>query len=158
MRAVDLRWINIFVFTFICLFCSLKSTGQFNKDSFKILHKSESYSKKISAYLTFGEKIGKQHFDDVIYIANEGVLIAKKNGDSVAVGKLKRQIGESYYFKGSYNEAAEYFYGSIEIFEKLNDQKNLADSYNALAKLYRKTKDLSRSLQNYDRAMSIFKS
>ena len=158
MRAVDLRWINIFVFTFICLFCSLKSTGQFNKDSFKILHKSESYSKKIRAYLTFGEKIGKQHFDDVIYIANEGVLIAKKNGDSVAVGKLKRQIGESYYFKGSYNEAAEYFYRSIEIFEKLNDQKNLADSYNALAKLYRKTKDLSRSLQNYDRAMSIFKS
>ena len=158
MRIVNFRWINLFVFTFICLFCTLKTTAQFNKDSFKILHKSESYSKKIKSYLAFGETTGKQHFDDVIFIAQEGVLIAKKNGDSVAVGKLKRQIGESYYFKGSYNEAAEYFYRSIELFEKFNDQKNLADSYNALAKLYRKTKDLSRSLQNYDRAMSIFKS
>ena len=158
MRAVDFKRKNIFVFTFICLFCTLKSTAQFNKDSFKILHKSESYSKKINAYLAFGKTTGKQHFDDVIYIANEGVLIAKKNGDSVSVGKLKRQIGESYYFKGNYNEAAEYFYRSIEIFEKLNDQQNLADSYNALAKLYRKTKDLARSLQNYDKAMSIFES
>ncbi len=157
MRIVNFRWINIFVFTFICLFCTLKTTAQFNKDSFKILHKSESYSKKIKSYLAFGETTGKQHFDDVIFIAQEGVLIAKKNGDSVAVGKLKRQIGESYYFKGSYNEAAEYFYRSIEIFEKLNDQQNQANSYNALAKLYRKTKDLARSLQNYDRAMSIFK-
>jgi len=157
MRVVNFKCINIFVFTFICLFCTLKSTGQFNKDSFKILHKSESYSKKIRAYLAFGETTGKQHFDDVIYIANEGVLIAKKNGDSFTVGKLKRQIGESYYFKGNYNEAAEYFYRSIEIFEKLNDHQNLAESYNDLAKLYRKTRDLSRSLQNYDRAMEIFK-
>ena len=158
MRVVDFKRKNIFVFTFFCLFCTLKSNGQFNKDSFKILHKSESYSKKIRAYLAFGETTGKQHFDDVIYIANEGILIAKKNGDSVVVGKLKRQIGESYYFKGNYNEAAEYFYASVKIFEASGDQQNLANSYNALAKLYRKTRDLSRSLQNYDRAMSIFES
>ena len=158
MRVVDFKRKNIFVFTFFCLFCTLKSNGQFNKDSFKILHKSESYSKKIKAYLAFGETTGKQHFDDVIYIANEGILIAKKNGDSVVVGKLKRQIGESYYFKGNYNEAAEYFYASVKIFEASGDQQNLANSYNALAKLYRKTRDLSRSLQNYDRAMSIFES
>lgn len=86
MRTLNFKRKNIFIFPFICLFCTLKSTGQFNKDSFKILHKSESYSKKIKAYLAFGETTGKQHFDDVIYIANEGILTAKKNGDSVSVG------------------------------------------------------------------------
>ncbi|RYZ44931.1 MAG: tetratricopeptide repeat protein, partial [Chitinophagaceae bacterium] len=34
--------------------------------------------------------------------------------------------------------------------------KQLANSYNALAKLYRKTRDLPRSLQNYDKAFTIF--
>ncbi|MCY7293676.1 MAG: sensor histidine kinase [Ferruginibacter sp.] len=135
----------------------VKSTAQFSIDSFKILHKKDPYAQKIKAYLFFGETVGKQNFDDVISIASEGILIAVKQGDSLSVGILKRHIGESYYYKGNYNEAASYFYASIKIFEESKDGKNLANSYNALAKLYRKTRDLTRSLQNYDKAMSIFK-
>ena len=155
--------VNIFL-KYLCLsaFCSVilftKLTAQFNIDSFRDLHKKDPYPQKIITYLSFGETIGKQHFDDVIKIAEEGILIASKKKDFSSVGKLKRQVGESYYFKGNYNDAAEYFYASIKIFEASSDGQNLADSYNALARLYRKTRDLSRSLQNYDKAMSIFKS
>ena len=136
----------------------MQTTAQFNIDSFKTSHKSDAYAQKIKAYLSFGETVGKQDFDDVIKMAQDGIVLANKNGDSLSVGILKRQIGESYYFKGNYNEAATYFFASIKIFEESNNKQNLANSYNAIAKLYRKTRDLSHSLQNYDRAMSIFKS
>ena len=142
--------------SFCCLFF-IDATAQFNIDSFKTSHKKEKYDIKIKSYLDFGETTGKQHFDDVINIAEEGIVLAQKNGDSIAVGILKRQTGESYYFKGNYNTAAEYFYSSIKIFENINELQNLAKSYNALAKLYRKTKDLNRSLENYDKAMALFR-
>jgi two-component system NarL family sensor kinase len=147
----------IYISSFCIFFFFVRSTAQFSIESFKILHKKDPYAQKIKAYLFFGETVGKQNFDDVISIASDGILIAVKRGDSVSVGILKRQIGESFYFKGNYNEAAAYFYGSIKIFEELNSRQNLANSYNALAKLYRKTRDLTRSLKNYDEAMSIFK-
>ncbi len=146
----------IYIPSFCIFFFFVRTTAQFNIESFKILHKKDLYDQKIKAYIFFGETVGKQNFDDVISIASEGILIAVKQGDSVSVGILKRQIGQSFYFKGNYNEAAVYFYGSIKIFEELNSRQNLADSYNALAKLYRKTRDLTRSLKNYDEAMSIF--
>ena len=154
MRKIYLFILNVF---FLCCLLFIKSAGQFNIDSFKILHKKESYAQKIKSYLSFGETVGKQNFDDVIKIAEEGIFIARKNGDSLSIGILKRQIGESNYFKGNYNEAASNFYSSIKIFEESNNKKNLANSYNALAKLYRKTRDLNRSLQNYDKAMAIFR-
>lgn len=136
------------------IFCA---KAQFNIDSFLLVNKKKSYPEKIKSFLYFGDKVGAQRFDDVIKIAEEGIIIAEKQADLSAVGVFKRRIGESYYFKGDYNKAAEYFYGSIKIFEQKKEQQNLANSYNALAKLYRKTRDIERSLKNYDAAMSNFR-
>ncbi len=145
------------LFFLLCYLFYLNAKAQLNRDSFRNTHKKETYEERISAYLNFGEKIGQHLFEDVISVAEEGIIIASKNKDLSAVGTLKRQIGEAYYFKGNYNTAAEYFYASIGIFERSNQLQKLADSYNALAKLYRKTKDLERSLENYDKAMNLFK-
>ena len=142
---------------FLCFFLCLSTFAQFKIDSFKTAHKRDGYEQKIKAYINFGETTGKQNFDDVINISEEGISIAQKNGDSISVGILNRQIGESYYFKGNYNVAAEYFYSSIKIFEETAEAGKLAKSYNALAKLYRKTKDLDRSLATYDKAMALFR-
>ena len=101
---------NLFFFSLLYV----SANAQINIDSFKTAHKKEKYVIKIKSYLDFGETTGKQHFDDVINIAEKGIVLAQKNGDSIAVGILKRQTGESYYFKGNYNIAAEYFYSSIK--------------------------------------------
>ncbi|MEO7523196.1 MAG: sensor histidine kinase, partial [Ferruginibacter sp.] len=57
---------------------------------------------------------------------------------------------------GNYEQAARYFYESIGLLENSNQKKNLAFSYNGLAKLYRKTRILDRSLINYNKALEIF--
>ena len=146
------------LFCFQCCLCiSQTKAADQPADSLGIIIKSsEPYVKKIKAYISFGEKIGGQDFDAVISTGNKGIQLARKNGDSVSVGVLKRQIGEAYYFKGSYGAAATFFYESVAVLEKTNEKASLASSYNALAKLYRKTKDLPRSFENYDKALIIF--
>ncbi|MFC4261583.1 tetratricopeptide repeat protein [Ferruginibacter yonginensis] len=114
------------------------------------------YEQKIAEYIHYGTIVGKQNFDDVIKIALQGIIYANEKSDKVSVGILERQIGESYYFKGDYNNAANYLISSVKKFDQLKDLKNLANSYNALAKLYRKTGDLKRSLDNYNKAMQHF--
>jgi two-component system, NarL family, sensor kinase len=128
-------------------------------DSLKaVMHSSRSYTDRIKAYRFYLGKYILQNFDDAISIGEDALALARKNGDSVVAGELKREIGEAWYFKGKYDVAANYFYESISILEKINNKVHLANSYNALAKLYRKTRDLKRSLENYEKAMDLFRS
>ncbi len=117
-----------------------------------------TYSDKIRAGIDLTEKLKLQHFEDAIRIGNIALQVAVKNNDQRAVAELKQRIGEAYYFKGDYEKAAAMFYASIKAFEKANEPHGLAMSYNVLARLYRKTRDLKLSLVNYDKAMEIFRS
>ncbi|MBL7732073.1 MAG: sensor histidine kinase, partial [Chitinophagaceae bacterium] len=76
---------------------------------------------------------------------------------SISVAELKRHIGVASYFKGKYDVAAANFFESISILEKANEKKKLAPVYNDLAKLYRKTRDLDRALENYNKADAIYR-
>lgn len=121
------------------------------------MNSNKSYADRIRAYRTYLGKYLLQNFDDAIAYGEDALVLARKNGDSNVVGELKREIGEAWYFKGKYDVAANYFYESISLLEKTNNKVQLANSYNALAKLYRKTRDLKRSLDNYDKAMNLFR-
>jgi len=147
-------------FLFLLLLCCTCTFSQATNetDSLKAVIKSnQSYANRIRAYLVYGDKYGMQNFEETFRIATEGIDLAAKNKDSAAIGQLKRHIGESFYFRGKYDTAAQYFYQSITVLERQQDKKKLAGSYNALAKLYRKTRDLKRALTNYDKALGLFK-
>ena len=147
------RLLLFFICSNVCLFSTSQSV-----DSLKTVMKSNSsYSQKIKAYLTFEEKYGLQNFDEMLRIGNEGVELARNNGDFISVAEFQRFIGQAYYFKGQFEIAAKNYYSSINLLEKTGEKRKLALAYNELAKLYRKTRDLSRSLETYDKALVIFK-
>lgn len=157
MRASKPALAYLLFWVIACLksFCVLAQSP----DSLKaVMNSNKPYAERIKAYIEFANGFGLQNFDEALKYETEALELARKNGDSVAVGQLKRNIGEAYYFKGNYDVAARYFYESIALLEKANARQILAHSYNALAKLYRKTRDLQRSLENYDKAMAIFRS
>ncbi len=133
-------------------FCGIQSDS-----AYELIRSAKTYPIKIKAYLAYGGKIGSADFEDVIHVGKEGIQLAVKQGDLLSAGQLKRQIGEACYFKGNYDDAARSFYESIALLEKTGGKTTLAESYNALAKLYRKTRDLKRSLENYDRAMELYR-
>jgi signal transduction histidine kinase len=146
---------------FLCLIGCLLFSNCFSQsrgDELKsIIVSSAPYPEKIAAYINYNDTFGVQSFDEMLRLSAEGIQLARSKGDSFSIGVLQRHTGEAFYFKGKYDVAASHFYQSIALLEKEPPSKQLARSYNALAKLYRKTRDLSRSLQNYDKAFSIFK-
>lgn len=103
-----------------------------------------------------GSKAGLKNFEKAIEINTEGLKRASESKDSVAYAFFNRAIGLAYYFKGDYTSAVQYYYKSVSVLERQNDKRELAFSYNELAKLYRKTKRLDLAEQNYDKAMRIY--
>lgn len=144
--------------TFLCIM-SFWVYSQSNEDSLKLIINSDKpYQQRITSYLAYVEAYLVKDFDEAIRTGSEAIALARKNGDSIYVGSLTRAIGEAWYFKGKYDIAANHFYESISLLEKTKNKVQLANSYNALAKLYRKTRDLKRSLENYNKAMDLFRS
>jgi two-component system NarL family sensor kinase len=145
------------------LFCVSTLMAQQQKiDSLRaVISSSQPYQEKIKAYISFIENTWQKNADTAIDFANKALEQARTNGDSISVAELKRDIGIVHYFAGRYDKAAENYYESVSILEKIpgnnkDAKKKLALVYNEIAKLYRKTRDLDRSLQNYNKAMTIF--
>ncbi len=147
-----------FSFLIILLFLSGLSQAQVNLDSLRsVIASAKTYAEKKSAWRMYLDYHELRNFDTVIQAGNEALKLARRNGDSVNVAELQRLIGVAFYLKGKYDVAAQYYYASIAILEKANEQRKLALSYNELAKLYRKTRDLDRALENYNKAEDIFR-
>ena len=148
---------SIFSFTL-----ASSTIAQSNIDSLRgIMFSSQPYKERIKAWLAFIENFRLRDFDTTIEAGNKALALAKSNGDSVSVARLKRDMGVANYFSGHYDVAAKNYYEAASILEQPNNpdkrwKNELANVYNEIAKLYRKTRDLDRSLQNYDKAMAIF--
>jgi two-component system, NarL family, sensor kinase len=113
-------------------------------------------SGKVGSLKKACERVGLSNFDEVIRLSEEGKKESLKQNDSVSYAVFGRIAGLAFYFKGDYNNAAISYFNAIKIFERFSDKKELALSYNELAKLYRKTKKLELSEANYDKAMKIY--
>lgn len=125
-------------------------------DSLKRVIAQGSETEKLKAYVALANKTSTISFDETLKLSEQGQQLAQKLKDSLALAALKRSEGTAYYFKGEYDEAAERFYQALRIFESKQALENLAYIYNDIAKLYRKTRDLKRSLENYNRALALF--
>ncbi|MBS1782589.1 MAG: sensor histidine kinase [Bacteroidetes bacterium] len=89
-------------------------------------------------------------------LANQGLQLAQQLQDTITLAKLHRTLGEAAYFKGRYEIAAQQYYFAVQLFEQYNQKHELAITFNTLAKLYRKQRELERAKLFYNRAMDIF--
>lgn len=132
--------------------------AQMNLDSLRaVINTGDNYKDQINASIKLVENFQLKNFDSTIIEGDKALKLARKNTDSISVAELKRHIGVASYFKGKYDVAAANFFESISILEKANEKKKLAPVYNDLAKLYRKTRDLDRALENYNKADAIYR-
>lgn len=134
--------------------------SQTDQDSLRqIMNSNRPYDQQIDAAIKLVESYQLKNFDSTIIEGDKALRLARKNTDSIGVAQLKRHIGVANYFSGKYDVAAKYLQEAIAILEK--DKKNrskLAPVYNDLAKLYRKTRDLDKALENYSNANAIYRS
>ena len=135
----------------LVLFITATARAQVNVDSLRrVINSKQPYQEKITASIKILENFETKNFDTTIIEGNKALALARKNTDSIAVAKIKRHIGVASYFQGKYDIAAKNYYESVAILEKANEKKELAPLYNELGKLYRKTRDLDKAMQNYE--------
>ncbi len=111
----------------------------------------------IDSIIAFGEIVGKNSFEDVIEKSESAIDRATALGYRKGLGLLHHNIGRAQYFKGDYPSAAGRYFKAIAILEKSKYQLQLAEVYNSLAKLYRKTRDLPKAHHYYNLAMNLYK-
>ncbi len=141
----------------VLLSCCLFAQAQTDKDSLrKLIQSNRPYEQQINASIKLVESYLNKDFDSTIIEGNKALKLARKHTDSISVAEIKSQIGVANYFRGKYDIAAKNFIESIMILESAKEKKKLAPIYNELAKLYRKTRDLDKAMENYNKAGNIY--
>ena len=131
--------------------------AQTNNDSLrKVIQTNRPYEQQINASIKLVESYLNKDFDSTIIEGDKALKLARKHTDSISVAEIKSQIGVANYFTGKYDIAARNFIESITNLELAKEKKKLAPVYNSLAKLYRKTRDLDKAMENYNKAGNIY--
>lgn len=143
------------LFNIVALFANAQAG---NTDSLKFIIKfNAENAEKVKAYKALANAMLFKDFDECQAAAVAGAALAVKLKDPASVAEFKKYTGLSWYFKGSYDSAAVYYYIAMDILKKTDAPAVKAGVLNELGKLYRKTRDLDRSLQMYDEAYAIYK-
>jgi len=146
--------ILLFYFAFASLYTNAQAA---NLDSLRSVTTSNAITaEKIKAYKVLAGALILKDFDECRSASIAGAGLAESVKDMASVSELKKTLGLAWYFKGAYDSAAVYYYQALDIFKNTNAPLVKAGVLNELGKLYRKTKDLDRSLQMYDEAFSIY--
>ena len=145
---------------FLLLTASVTVAQQRTMDSLRLVISSSSAldPEKINACRTLSSAILVKDFDECMSVAATGAALAQKTNDQSSFSEFQKTIGLSYYFKGNFDSAAAYYYRALDGLTKLKDPDKKAAVLNELGKLYRKTRDLDRSLQMYRDAYELYRS
>lgn len=152
------RYKKVFFFLLFAIVAQVANAQDTNIDSLKfIIQFSAENAEKVKAYKALANAMIFKDFDECQAASVAGGVLAEKLNDPASVAEFKKYTGLSWYFKGSYDSAAVYYYIAMDILKKTDAPAVKAGVLNELGKLYRKTKDLDRSLQMYDEAYAIYK-
>lgn len=123
----------------------------------KIIREYHSDKEKTYAYVLLSGKLSTVSFNETLKIAEQGLELAQQQKDSFAIAELNRNMGVAFYFKGDHEKAAALFYYAAGIYERHQKTRELAVVLNDIAKIYRKTRDLKRARNIYERSLTLFR-
>ncbi len=85
----------------------------------------------------------------------EALRLANFYTDSLAIGKIKNNLGTVYRQLANYKEAVKYSYESLQIMESLNNYEGMIASYSNLGNVYSAQENYSKAIEFYERAISL---
>jgi two-component system sensor histidine kinase UhpB len=83
--------------------------------------------------------------------------IAEQRKDSVALGKLKVNIGLNFYHETEYNKALKYYNEALYIQQRLKDVNSIGNINLNIALIHQKRDELQKALKHFNIALDIYK-
>ena len=147
--------IGVLVF-FISLFCGVKA--QVNLDSLFGVWKDESKAdtsrlKAIYEIAWHGYLFSQP--DSVFYYAQLEYDFALKVDNKKYMAQALNSQGVSFYFKGNYEKALEYYEKSLKISEEIGCKKGMGKSYNNIGNIYLNQGNYEKALEYYEKSLKI---
>jgi tetratricopeptide (TPR) repeat protein len=93
--------------------------------------------------------------DSGFYYAQLEYEFAKKKGLKKQMGDAIHTQGVSFYIKGDYDRAYEYFIKSKNIWEKIGDKEGVAGALNTIGIIYDVKGDYSKAIDYYSQSLKI---
>lgn len=100
----------------------------------------------------------KSNYDSSLFYHEKALELAKKNQlNNANLAFTFLMLGNDYYDLGDYIKTSEYFFESLQRYEKLNDTIGQIQAHNRLSKLYYKLKDYSKAKTHVSEAQKLNK-
>lgn len=145
--------------SYLCfLFFLIQNLGVLgNKDSLIAVIKSPApQSERLPAYADLVFEIYLSNPDSGILIAQQGISLAEQEGNNFEKASLTNSLGLSYFRKGWYAKSVEAFLESINLFEELKDQEQIARVYLNIGQVYQARKDYNAAQRYNLKALEQF--
>ena len=95
--------------------------------------------------------------DSAFYFAQMGYDFAEAVDNKKWMSTLLNTQGVSFYFKGNYERALEYYSKSLAIRKKLADKKGMGTSYGNIGNIYDDQGNYEKALEYHSKSLSIEK-
>lgn len=100
------------------------------------LYSKKNDSIKIEEYKNKSQQLKYSEPDSSKYYLELAYELADRNEFKKLKGEILHRLGGSYYIKGQYDLALDYFTKGLEVNSEINDKRGLAVSYNNIAMIY----------------------
>jgi signal transduction histidine kinase len=149
----------VFLFLSFIFWFTLSSSSQVPTiDSIQsLISASKNDTSKISPLNELSIKIFNTEPAKALLLAKQAQLIAEQENYFAYSPETNNAIAASSWLLGNYDDAVEYIHKNIAIYEKENDQENLADSYHHLSIVFAATSQEELALEYIQKAISICK-
>jgi tetratricopeptide (TPR) repeat protein len=149
---------NVIYILTIILGSSLSLSAQVNLDSLWTVWNDPNQSDTVR--LQAIEKISKDGYlfsqpDSAYHFAQQQYDYAKSKGLKKLMGRALNTQGLSFWVRGDYSVAIEYYDRSLTIREEIGDKKGIANSLNNIGNVYRAQGNYSIAIEYYIRSLLI---
>jgi len=149
----------------ILIICSgINIYGQDSKfESFlKTFNNAKHDTTRIKAYLKMGDDYRNENLDSALNYYQKALALSNKNYDTISTSKSQtlrifalskstalRCIGIVYYFKGSNDNAVDYYTKALRISEKIDDKKGITSCCNNIGLVHASQGSYEKALEYY---------
>lgn len=142
---------------FFIIYCLLSCyTYAQSIDSLRAVWNNGTELQKLKSSVLLTKVLSIKKFSETIQITEQAIPIAINQKDTSSWASLLCSKGIAHYFSGEYDQAAACYFDAVALLENNAKSNQLAEVYELIARLYRKTNELTLALDYYQRAMLIY--